>query len=502
MVNRGPANINRSPALTRSTIQPNVARQGTAPRVHANTAPRVQSINPNSIRAHANATANAGAHRAIQGNLAPRVNAGASNLAHNRAGQLNGANLRGNNGITAHRPVTGNLAGAANLGAAHAHRPTANSINQHLGLRGNNVLASASNVGARGHNANLAGAGHIHHRANWQQGAGTNRANIGRVNNNLASAVRNVNHNNFLTNNPQRAQQWNNWSNNARNHWNNHRGQYFNNRFWATHYVNRPRYFNYFGFGGLGYGGFGYGLGGFGFGYPYYGGLGGFGFGYPYYGYGGYGLGGLGYGGYGFGYRPWSYWWGTPTWGGLNSWGSYGWNSPCYYDYGVGGNVVYSNGGVYLNDQLLGTPQDYAQSAADLATVDPDTISDQQGDWMALGTFAMVTDKGDADPARILQLAIDKQGVVSGTMYNKKTDKAYAVSGRVDKETQRVAFRIDDAPDLVFETGIYNLTQNETPVLVHTGPDTTDTLVLARLTQPDGVDDAPPTDKPLEKLLP
>jgi hypothetical protein len=498
MVNRAPATINRAPAVTRGNLQPNIGRQGVAgPRVQSNNvAPRVHAVNPGSIQANAHAHASA-AGRAVQGNLAPRLNGTPNNVARTHIGQVNNG-LRANSGITAHRPVSGHLANAANIGAAHAHRPTPNSINQHLGLRGNNALASASNsISARSHNPGNAGAGNIHHRANWQQ---SNNANLGRVHNNLAGAVRNTNHNTYLANHPQRAQQWNNWANNAHNHWNHHRGQYFNNRWWATHYVNRPRYFNYFGFG---LGGFGYGypyyggLGGFGFGYPYYGGLGGFGFGYPYYGYGGYGL-----GGFGLGYRPWSYWWGSPTWGGINSWGGYGWSSPCYYDYGAGGNIVYSNGGVYLNDQLLGTPQDYAQSAADLATVNPDTISDQAGDWMALGTFAMVTDKGDADPSRVIQLAIDKQGVVSGTMYNKKTDKAYAVSGRVDKETQRVAFRIDDAPDLVFETGIYNLTQNETPVLVHTGPDTTDTLVLARLTPPDNIDDGPATDKPLEKLLP
>jgi hypothetical protein len=266
---------------------------------------------------------------------------------------------------------------------------------------------------------------------------------------------------NYLANHPQRAQYWNGWSNN-RNNWSNQYQNVFNNRWWATHYVPRYRpYFNYLSFG---------------FGYPFR---------------------------YGYGYRPWQYWWGTPSWGSLLGWGGYGWNSPCYYDYGPGGNVVYQQNGVYLDEQLLGSPQEYADSAADLAAVSPDAVRGQTGDWLPLGTFAMVLDKSDADPSRVIQLAIDKQGVISGTMFNKKTDKAYAVTGRVDKETQRVAFRIDNAPDLVFETGLYNLTQNETPVLVHTGSEGSDTMVFARLTPPEDKDTtATQPSKPLAPLLP
>jgi len=36
----------------------------------------------------------------------------------------------------------------------------------------------------------------------------------------------------------------------------------------------------------------------------------------------------------------------------------------------------------------------------------------------------------------------------------------------------------------VFETGLYNLTQNATPVLLHQGPTQTQTWVFARLPEP------------------
>jgi hypothetical protein len=68
-------------------------------------------------------------------------------------------------------------------------------------------------------------------------------------------------------------------------------------------------------------------------------------------------------------------------------------------------------------------------------------------------------------------------------MVNKTTNQVYPIQGRVDKETQRVAFTIGDAKDVVFETGIYNLTQQQTPVLVH-GEGREETYLLLRLEQP------------------
>jgi len=183
----------------------------------------------------------------------------------------------------------------------------------------------------------------------------------------------------------------------------------------------------------------------------------------------------------------WAYWWGTPTWAAFGTWfPTWGWTEPVYYVYGDGGNVVYENQNVYVNGQDVGTAAEYAQSAANLATVDTQqaqaTAADQ--DWMALGTFAVVTSEKDANPTRILQLAVDKQGIISGTMHNSSTNQTYVVQGRVDKETQRVAFTIGDKSDVIMETGIYNLTQQQTPVLVHYGTDRTENYLLVRLDPP------------------
>ncbi len=81
-----------------------------------------------------------------------------------------------------------------------------------------------------------------------------------------------------------------------------------------------------------------------------------------------------------------------------------------------------------------------------------------------------------------------KEGIVSGTLYNTQTDKAQSVQGQVDKETQRVAFRVGESEDIVVETGLYNLTQSEAPVLVHFGADRVENWLLVRLDQPENQD--------------
>jgi hypothetical protein len=191
-----------------------------------------------------------------------------------------------------------------------------------------------------------------------------------------------------------------------------------------------------------------------------------------------------------FRYPP-SYWWGVPSWAALLSWFTWRpavvWAQPIYYDYGAGGNVVFRNNYVYVGGQQVATAPDFAMSAADLATVPPPPTPQAAEDvqWMALGTFAVSSNEKETDPSRVIQLAIDKDGVISGTLYNAETNVAETVQGRVDKETQRVAMRIGDKENIVIETGLYNLTQDEAPLLVHYGPDKAEDWLLVRLENPD-----------------
>jgi hypothetical protein len=192
---------------------------------------------------------------------------------------------------------------------------------------------------------------------------------------------------------------------------------------------------------------------------------------------------------------PWSYWWTVPAWGSLTNF--FSWSTPTTvvqpvpYDYGTGGNVYYEDNSVVINGQPVCTAEEFAQSAALLATVDPPADPQQASDseWMPLGTFALSTGTEDTNPARVVQLAVNRDGIVSGTLFNSTSDSAQTLLGRVDKLTQRVAVRIGNRDDVVLETGLFNLTEETAPALVHFGTDQTEKYLLVRLEQP--LDDDP-----------
>ena len=194
--------------------------------------------------------------------------------------------------------------------------------------------------------------------------------------------------------------------------------------------------------------------------------------------------------GYSFNRYPWNYWWRAPTYNSCVRWFSWTanpavWSQPVYYDYGQGGNVVYQDNSVLINGENVATADQFAESAMDLATVAPPSDEDEaaNADWMPLGTFAVSVGEQDVDPTRMIQLAVDKQGVISGTVFNTNTDDAQSVQGQIDKQTQRAAFRIGESQNIVVETGLYNLTQDEVPVLVHFGTETVENWLLVRLSQ-------------------
>jgi hypothetical protein len=190
-----------------------------------------------------------------------------------------------------------------------------------------------------------------------------------------------------------------------------------------------------------------------------------------------------------FNYYPWSFWWTYPTWNTVGTWFNWNvpviWGSPIFYDYGSGGNVVYQGNNVLVNGQNVGTPADFAQSAAVLASIGQPDADPANLEWLPLGTFAVSTNESDLNPTRMLQLAVDRNGIIAGTLYNIQSDQAQSIQGRVDKDTQRVAFQFGDAPNVVAETGIYNLTQDAAPLLVHYGADRVEVYNLIRLTAPD-----------------
>jgi len=280
----------------------------------------------------------------------------------------------------------------------------------------------------------------------WRPGqlpSWANRPGVTQVNNNWVAAINRPSVGNWTNIHPERVQTWNRWGNTVRNNWHYHpdHNQWFHGDWWNNHF-NDGFHYNHWHYGWC------------------------------------------------FDRHPWQYWWTVPTFVGLTNWFTWSapataWQTPVYYDYGQGGNITYNNSTVYVDGQSVGSTADFAASAANLTAVDPppSETAAEEAEWMPLGTFAVSSNTADAEPQRIVQLAVNKQGVVSGTLYNTATDAAQTLLGQVDKSSQRVAIRIGES-NVVAETGLYNLTQNEAPLLVHFGSDRQETWLLVRLETP------------------
>ncbi len=182
--------------------------------------------------------------------------------------------------------------------------------------------------------------------------------------------------------------------------------------------------------------------------------------------------------------------WTAATWSALNNWFGEEW-PPVPYDYGD--EVTYENNNVYLNDQPIATAADYYQSAAALAQIgEQANIPSQQptnnqvdpanAKWLPLGVFEALREN-EKTSTMMFQLAINKDGIVRGNYFNTADKVTQPLEGAVDKKTQRITWVVDDRKKIIFDTGLYNLTKSETPVLVHMGKDKTEQWVLVRLNQ-------------------
>jgi hypothetical protein len=172
--------------------------------------------------------------------------------------------------------------------------------------------------------------------------------------------------------------------------------------------------------------------------------------------------------------------WNACTWGSASSYCGYSEEPPVYYDYG--NNVTYEDDNVYVNGDSVGTSEQYYDQAAQIASTGAAADAPPDGDWLPLGVFAFT--KPDQTTSDIsIQLAVNKEGVIRGNYTDSATNQNQVVQGSIDKQTQRAAFTVGDNKTSVIETGLYNLTKDEAPCLLHIGKDRTEQWLLVRLKQ-------------------
>ena len=180
-----------------------------------------------------------------------------------------------------------------------------------------------------------------------------------------------------------------------------------------------------------------------------------------------------------------SHWWRWAGWGAAAGWIAGAHFSRPYY-YGYGDNIYYDGDYVYIDGQQAATGEEYYDQARTIATSapaveEPTTTKASQEEWLPLGVFGLY--QGDSDDSNmVLQLAMNKKGVLSGTYYNVATKTERPVSGMVDQKTQRAAWTFADGKntDVIMETGLGNLTEDQAPALVHFGQNKTEQWLMVR----------------------
>jgi hypothetical protein len=168
-------------------------------------------------------------------------------------------------------------------------------------------------------------------------------------------------------------------------------------------------------------------------------------------------------------------WWKPAAWATLASWGDWGWSTPYYYD--DGGNA-YS----LTSPEFYAYPSDKINTSTVQST---QTVETTGGDWLPLGVFAVASNLSVlAQTNHFIQLAINRSGEIAGVLYNSLTDTAQDLTGMVDKNSQMAYWLMANRTNApISSTGVYNLTEDQTPINVHFSDGTDQTWILVRLQQ-------------------
>ncbi len=115
----------------------------------------------------------------------------------------------------------------------------------------------------------------------------------------------------------------------------------------------------------------------------------------------------------------------------------------------------------------------------------PQPTASASDEWLPLGVSALAASTEQAAQTdRFLQLAINRSGEIAGVAYNSATDAAHDLVGAVDPKDQQAYWYLADQTDSpIASTGIYNLTEDQTPINVHFNDGSDQTWTLVRLEQ-------------------
>lgn len=194
--------------------------------------------------------------------------------------------------------------------------------------------------------------------------------------------------------------------------------------------------------------------------------------------------------------NPW-WWWAPAAFGTAAAFVEGMYAEPVYIDYGV--NVIYEEDTVYVDSQPIPVAQ-YSQPITELAVNveqppppmpppqrpvqdEAQPAAQPAEEWLPLGVFALAQEE-KGEPVMFFQISVNREGRISGAYTGTITNDQRPIAGRLDKATQRAAWRIGENTGTIFETSLGNLTLDVSPLAVHFGNRGTQTWLLVRMPEP------------------
>jgi hypothetical protein len=116
--------------------------------------------------------------------------------------------------------------------------------------------------------------------------------------------------------------------------------------------------------------------------------------------------------------------------------------------------VVASVPGIYSWLGWGAVPQQYAVGYGPSERFDASIY----GEWYPLGVYSLMSG-GDDMGTRVVQLAVDRHGHLSGNYYDMITNDDKSLSGEIDRQSQRVTFWLNRNPNVHFHASVYRLLQ-------------------------------------------
>lgn len=130
---------------------------------------------------------------------------------------------------------------------------------------------------------------------------------------------------------------------------------------------------------------------------------------------------------------------------------------------GVGHGDTYSSTVIATpatDETSAGDPSDATGPCAEMSTAPSTTPIADGGGWMPLGSFELKLD-GQTVATRLIQLAVDRQGILRGTYYDIAADSTKHITGSVDKATLRASWTIGERGLAVYEMSLDALSSPE-----------------------------------------